>query len=248
MKEASVTKITVISVVSGILLAALLLTLGNSGNIPWFPPPVVFTLVAVSLLVSISFPLLHRFYLIKRIDNSGKVYSYLYAFARYCIAFNIAAFGWKKILGLQFVVPQHIASIPMNEQSGEWLTWYYFGYSPTFGFIIAVLQITGSYMLLFRKTFLVGLVILLPLMLNIALVDIFYDMNLGALIQAVVLTSGLLFLLTDHYHGLVRFFVSANLNLPAVTINDTFVKNTLRLSAIILSLLFTIYIKYLVNH
>jgi hypothetical protein len=55
-------------------------------------------------------------------------WSFLQETICYLVAFNIASFGWKKLFGLQFIVPPAIASQPMSQQSGEWLTWYYFGY------------------------------------------------------------------------------------------------------------------------
>jgi hypothetical protein len=61
----------------------------------------------------------------------------------------------------------------MNQQSGEWLTWYYFGYSLVYGCIVAAIQIGGSLMLLFRKTLLLGVIILFAFMLNLTLINIF---------------------------------------------------------------------------
>jgi hypothetical protein len=170
----------------------------------------------------------------------------LYAFTRYCIAFNIAAFGWKKITGLQFIVPEAIASQPMNRQPGEWLTWYYFGHSSAFGFIIAALQIGGAYLLLFRRTLLFGTLLLFSILFNLVLINIFYQMNAGALLQSVILSIGLLFILSLNYKQLVDFFVKASLHLPSLTITHSFTKNILRLSAVLLSLLFTLYLKTLV--
>ena len=113
----------------GIELSALLLLLGNGGNIPWLPPVLVFSLVGISLLGVVSFPFIWHYLERKQKINSTKTYGFLYSGIRYCIAFNIIAFGWKKFYGLQFIVPTEISNMPMNQQSGEWLTWFYFGYS-----------------------------------------------------------------------------------------------------------------------
>lgn len=228
---------------AGLTFAALLLVLGNSGSISWFPPLVVFSLVGISLLMALTFPFIWQVKEKKQKINSVKVYGFLYAFIRYCIAFNLASFGWKKLFGLQFVVPEEIASKPMNQQSGEWLTWYYYGYSFVFGLIVAIIQIVGSYLLLFRRTLLLGAIILFSFMVNLTLVNIFYQMNAGALLQSVVSTIGILFLILLDYDRLVVFFLKVKSDLPSIALSKPYLKNMLRLSAIILSLLFTIYLK-----
>jgi hypothetical protein len=83
--------------------------------------------------------------------------------------------------------------------------------------------------------------------LNLSLINVFYQMNAGALLQSVVLTIGVLFLILLDYKKLVVFFLKTKSNLPSLNFNSVFVKNIVRLSAIVLSLLFTIYLKSLVK-
>jgi hypothetical protein len=235
------------SLIVGLVFSALLLMLGNGGNISWFPPIVVFPLVGIALLSALLFPFIWHYLEQKGKMDSVKIFGFLYSAIRYCIAFNIASFGWKKFYGLQFIVPAEIASLPMNQQSGEWLTWFYFGHSQAFGIIIALIQIGGGYLLLFRRTLLFGAIILFSLLANLTLINIFYQMNAGALVQSVVLTIGVLFLILLDYKKLVVFFLKTKSNLPSLNFNSIFTKNMIRLSAIILSLLFTIYLKSLVK-
>lgn len=207
----------------------------------------VFSLVGISLLTGLLFPFLWHYSERKQKNNSTKIYGFLYGGIRYCIACNIIAFGWKKFYGLQFIVPTEISSMPMNQQTGEWLTWFYFGYSHAFGIIIAVIQIVGGYLLLFRKTLLIGAIILFSLLLNLTLINIFYQMNAGALMQSVLLTIGVLFLILLDYDRLIAFFLKTKSNLPSPNFRSSILKNILRLSAIVLSLLFTIYLKALMK-
>ena len=233
--------------IAGLSSAALLLVLGNSGNIPWFPAAIVFSLVGISLLISLVFPFIWQFLENKRKIDSSKTYAFIYTFIRFVIAFNLMSFGWKKVFGLQFIVPNEIANKPMNQQSGEWLTWYYFGYSLTFGLITAAIQIVGSYLLLFRKTMLLAAIVLFSFMLNLTLINVFYQMNAGALLQSIIITIGILFLILLDYERLVVFFLKTKSNLPAIFLTNTFTKNIIRLSLIILSLLFTLYLKTLIK-
>ena len=231
---------------AGLTTIALLLVLGNSGTLTWFPPVMVFSLVGISFLSSLVFPFIwQRQEKYKKI-NSENVYAFIYGIIRYTIAFNLATFGWKKLLGLQFVVPTEISDKPMNQQSGEWLTWYYFGHSFAFGVILSIIQIVGSFLLLFRRTLLLGATILFAFMLNLTLINIFYQMNAGALLQSVLLTIGIAYLILLDYDKLVVFFLKTKSSLPSLTLSNL-VKNLLRLSAIVLSLLFTIYLKSLIK-
>lgn len=235
------------SLMLGLVFSALVLTLGNGGNISWFPPIVVFPLVGIALLCAIVFPFLWHYLEKRQKINTEKVYGFLFSGIRYAIAFNIASFGWKKFYGLQFIVPSEIASLPMNQQSGEWLTWFYFGHSHAFGIIIALIQIGGGYLLMFRRTLLIGSIILFSLLANLTLINIFYQMNAGALVQSVVLTMGVLFLILLDYKKLIIFFLETKSELPSLNFNNVLAKNMFRLSAILLSLLFTIYLKSLVK-
>ncbi len=246
MKSTSLLKKFSTCFIAGLTIIALLLVLGNSGTLSWFPPVIVFSLAGIAFLSSLIFPFIWQRQEKQQKINSEKVYAFIYGIIRYTIAFNLAGFGWKKLLGLQFVVPTEISDKPMNQQSGEWLTWYYFGHSVAFGVILSIIQIVGSYLLLFRRTLLFGATILFAFMLNLALINIFYQMNAGALLQSILLTIGIAFLILLDYDRLVVFFFKAKSNLPTLTLSNL-TKNILRLSAIILSLLFTIYLKSLMK-
>lgn len=245
--QSSIGKKTFTSIIFGLELTALLLLLGNGGNIPWLPPVMVFSLIGIFLLTAIFFPVIWQFLEKKQKINSMRIYDFLYSGIRYCLAFNIAAFGWKKFYGLQFIVPEEISNMPMNQQTGEWLTWFYFGYSHAFGLIIAVIQIVGGYLLLFRKTLLIGAIILFSMLFNLTLINLFYQMNAGALLQSVLLTIGVLFLIILDFKKLVVFFLKTKSNLPHIKFKSKILQNILRVSAIVLPLLFTIYLKSLVH-
>ena len=247
MKDSSILNKFISCFVASLTTIALLLVLGNSGSLTWFPPIVVFSLVGSCFLMAFIYPLIWQYRERKQKINSYKIYSFLNTLIRYTIAFNLATFGWKKIFGLQFIVPISIADKPMNQQTGEWLTWFYFGYSHTFGLLLALIQIVGSYFLLFRKTILIASVCLFTFMLNLTLINFFYHMNAGALTQSVLLTIGLAYLILADYQRLKIFFLKSLPNIPSLTMKNIMTKNLIRLSAIVLSLLFVLYLKSLVN-
>ena len=247
LAQSTLFKKLITCVAAGLTTIALLLVLGNSGTLKWFPPLAVFSLVGISFLSALIFPFIWQYQEKKNTIDSEKIYGILYATIRYTIAFNLASFGWKKFFDLQFVVPTEIAGKPMNKQSGEWLTWYYFGYSKTFGFCIAMIQIMGSYFLLFRKTLLLASVVLFAFMLNLLMINIFYHLNAGALTQSVLLTLGIAFLISLEYDKLVTFFLKTTSTLPSINLENALLKHAIRISAVVLSLLFTLYLKSLIH-
>ncbi len=130
----------------------------------------------------------------------------LYTGSRFVASFLILVYGFAKLNGSQFTVLDSELDKPLGEVSGFWLTWYYFGYSPAYGTLIALAQVLGGVLLMFRKTTLVGACLLLPVVTNIILVDIFYGIELGALGVALVIEAALLYIIWAHGRELVELF------------------------------------------
>ncbi len=229
------------SLVAGLACIALLLELGNGGSIPWLPPVLVFSLVGVLFAVSLIFPFTWHFREKKNKQGQFNIQGLLVSIVRYTTAFNLVIFGWKKIFRLQFNVPDLIAAKAMNQQSGEWLTWFYFGYSRKFVLLLAIIQITGAWFLLFRRTALLAAICLFAFMLNLLLINIFYAMNAGALTQSVLITISISFLILLEYDRLLAFFLQSTSMLPGFQLSNQWAKNSIRMSAILLSLLYVLY-------
>jgi hypothetical protein len=229
--------------VAGLTLSALWLSIGNSGTISWLPPVLIFSFVGISMIFSLIYPFMWQQKERKSTINSIKILGIIYSIIRYSIAFNLCRFGWIKLFGLQFNVPEFIATQSMNQVSGEWLTWFYFGHSHIFSGIVAFIQIGGAYLLLFRRTLLLGSIMLFAFMLNLTLINIFYEMNLGALLQSIILTIGILFLILLDYKRLLDFFLKTTSNLPTIHWSSNLTKNLVRLTVVVLPLLYTIYLK-----
>jgi len=130
----------------------------------------------------------------------------IYTASRFVASFLLLIYGFAKLNGSQFTILASELDKPMREVSGFWLTWYYFGYSPVYGNFIALVQISGGILLMFRKTTLLGGCILLPVITNIILVDIFYGIDHGALLVALIIDAALIIILTLHKEELVEVF------------------------------------------
>jgi len=96
-------------------------------------------------------------------------------------------YGFAKINGSQFTVLDSELTKPLGQVSGFWLTWYYFSYSAVYGTLIALLQVAAGILLIVPRTALLGALVLLPIATNIVLIDVFYGVDLGGTLAAVVL-------------------------------------------------------------
>ncbi len=123
-------------------------------------------------------------------------------------AHQIATYGAAKILKTQFQAPNFILESPVGELNGFWLTWTYFGYSPTFAFILGAMQVGGAILLIFRKTRLLATFILLPILVNIDFIDHFYQISPLAYYNSLHYTFILIFLMFLDVDKLVYAFLS----------------------------------------
>jgi hypothetical protein len=233
--------------VAGLILVAICLVLGRSFPPSWVIPEVVFGFVGFFLLTSLIYPIIWQRKEKKQTANSSKILAFWQGVIRYGLAFDIAHFGWKKVFLQQFITPYVLYDEKLGNLSGEWLTWNYFGFSYGFGLIVASIQIGGSILLLFQKTRLLGFVLLLPVLLNILFINYFYGLNAGALLQSIVLSLGLLYLLFIDYGRLVAFFLQSKDTLQNINLGNNFIKNSLRFSMIFIPFLlaFSVYYSYL---
>jgi hypothetical protein len=170
--------------------------------------------VGVLLTLGYSFWWQHQEKLGK--GNSGLKTAYLQGFIRYWLAFEISIYGFAKILKTQFQTPDYRLDMPLGEVSGFGLTWYYFGYSYILAVIIALFQIGGSILLLYRRTTLLGTIILLPVLFNILLINVFYDIAVGAFINSVLFLLGLTYFLLLDFQKLKTVFWDLVERLPSI--------------------------------
>lgn len=101
----------------------------------------------------------------------------------------LSVYDLGKIMGGQFYqdgnIPEHIATLPLAEVGSFDLAWTFFGYS--FGYILFIggSQVIGSLLLLFERTKILGAAILVPILMNIIIVDYFYEISTGAMMSAI---------------------------------------------------------------
>ena len=84
---------------------------------------------------------------------------------------------------------------PIGSLDGFTLTWYYFGYSHAYKYILGLIQVFAASLLLFRKTTLLAALLIVPMMANIVLINIFYGIGAGAEFLAFFILGSMLLLL-----------------------------------------------------
>jgi hypothetical protein len=170
------------------------------------PPFVIWTLSFLVLPASILYAVMH--YMRRRQTAAGQhdLLAPFNVILVFLLSFDLYSFGWQKIFHLQMVVPLGVLDLPFNSFDSETLTWAYFRRSYPFTVAIAIAQMSGAILLLFRRTRLLGLITLAPVLLNIILIDICYHLHTWVLLHAIVLSSGIIYLLCQYRSGLTEFF------------------------------------------
>jgi len=240
-----------LTLTAGVVMSMTLLRIGmRLGREYGYPPLLAVVPVGVLVLVALVYP----FFWQRRegrskagagvrepvLPGAGMVQApraFWQGLLRYGIALDLAMFGVQKLFRLQFVVPLAMQDQPESRLTGEELTWTYFSHSYPFACMIGLFQIAGSVMLLYRRTKLLGVFTLLPVMVNICLLNFFYGFETGEKVHAVVLLLGLLYLLFEEYPRLAAFFLARPAP-PVLQFRGRGLRNFVRLSVLFLPVLF----------
>jgi hypothetical protein len=118
---------------------------------------------------------------------------------RYVLGLVMLAYGWIKLLNTQFIIPSYLWEVPLKEMDGVTLTWAFLGHSSWYSRLLGLLEVIPALLLLFRKTQLLGALLLFPVLLNIFLINLAFDfLPLMQMLTASLLLMNLLLLLF-HY-------------------------------------------------
>ena len=159
---------------------------------------------------------------------------------RLYVFFFLTVYGIGKIIGGQFYtstrIPDEIAIMPIGQVPDFELAWVFMGRS--FGYIlfIGLAEIIGACLLLFNKTKLIGTLILIPVMVNVIVFDIFFLDAYGALFSATLYFVMLLTILVINKEKISKLLielVSAKMA-PQISFKEKFFKYSIALAIIVL--------------
>lgn len=116
---------------------------------------------------------------------------------RYFIGVILLFYASGKILKTQFNLSLSTNQEVIGNLSGFELTWYYYGYSRAYVIMIALVQILSALLLFFRRTERMGVILFFSFMVNIFMIDYFYDIDIAKPMANFLIILGTILLLTD---------------------------------------------------
>ncbi len=103
----------------------------------------------------------------------------------YFLGLSLLPYGLTKIFQTQFVTfPSWLWHQPLEKLRGIDLAWAFLGYSPWFQILLGFLEIIPALLLLFRRTAFIGTILMLPMTLNVFLINYALDLFAGTKILA----------------------------------------------------------------
>jgi len=118
---------------------------------------------------------------------------------RQCVFIILNVYAISKILGGQFYMkgklPEEIANTTLGEASSFSLAWTFMGHSYYYVLFVGITQLIGAWFLLWNKTKLVGVLMLIPIMINIIIFDIIFLDVYPALVNAIIVFLMLLLIM-----------------------------------------------------
>lgn len=143
---------------------------------------------------------------------SHLVQPFLLAVIRYFLASIILSYGFAKVFASQF--PHTMANMDARfvELTPMRVAWAFFGYSRGYQQFLGLGEVVPAVLLLFRRTTLLGAILMFTVMLNVFVVNVFFDV-------CVKLNSGIymvlaLYLMLQHTGRLWTFFFSDRITWP----------------------------------
>ena len=229
----------VICVLTG-LLSSYTIKRFNPAYFPnWLPKILTPISIWLFLLASLLFIPVWGFQERKNKINSRSTLAFLQAVLIYFIAFDFTKWALLKFLHLHMTTSLGWMEMPMTMLSGEQQLSHFFGQNYPMVVAFGICEITGAIFILFRKTRLLGAFILFVMSANIALMDFLYGVK-GPFPEVCLLLGAVTYIALLDYDKIVNFFFRASTSLPKFNFKNQFVKNTIRVSAIVIPLLILI--------
>ncbi len=164
--------------------------------------------------------------------------------ARWYVFFFLNVYASAKLIGGQFYhsgrLPTDVAAKTVTELSAFELAWTFMGHSFAYMAFIGLSEMLGAWLLLWERTKLLGVAVLLPILVHILVFDVIFLDRYGALASATIYTALLVLILVLNRERVVEIARIATQRSP---IGDSAAGGRLRTVAIVavaMALLFAI--------
>ena len=135
-----------------------------------------------------------------------KLLFWLTVYIRYYLAFTMMGYGFMKVIKTQFPFPFLGKLVqPVGELSPMGLLWTFMGYSTAYNIFAGTGEVLGGILLFFRRTTLLGAVILSVVVINVVILNFSYDVPVK--LFSIHLLFMCLFLLAPNASRLWSFLV-----------------------------------------
>jgi hypothetical protein len=149
-----------------------------------------------------------------RFRNPERTHQWFRAFLRYPLAFSMIEYGVWKFARVQFgVLPLQQQMTPLGEFSPSALMWAFMSYSYWYRAFAGFAEVLGGVLLLWRRTTMLGALIVFAAMSNVLALNLSYDVSVKMLAGHLLLMS--VILLVPELPRLTRIFVLNRATGPA---------------------------------
>lgn len=171
----------------------------------------------------------------RRRASYNEAHYWLRVALRYYLAGNMFVYGIIKIFHLQMPFPYLSQLVqPFGDKSPMGLAWSFIGYSKGYSAFSGIAELIGGILLLFRRTTLVGAITVAIVMLNVAMLNYFYDVPVKLFSSMLVIMS--VFLIVPDLKRLGNLFFF-NKPVSATTFPSMISNRKLRITRVVLKLL-----------
>lgn len=139
----------------------------------------------------------------------GKSYSvfdnFVFIIARYFVAFTLLYYGIEKIDGIQFTIMPSRMIHSVGSLDSFNLYWMSMGASKSYAFFGGLLEVIAAILLLFRKTSTIGCLVAIPVLANVLMLNIGFDIPIK--LKTFHLLFFCIFILAPDIGRLYKFFI-----------------------------------------
>ncbi len=140
-------------------------------------------------------------------DNKEQIFKMMRLCFTFYLSMQLLKYGFDKLFKGQFYLPEpNTLYTPLGQISKDLLFWSTMGSSYSYNIFMGLLEVIPAIFLLFKKTRIIGLLLIVPVLMNIVAINFFFDISVK--IYSLFLLSLALFLLSPFLKKLYDFFIN----------------------------------------